>query len=80
MADSPGFGTSEGLCDPETNTPGNTETMERMEEKMERMGEKEKKFEEEQRPGIQLLRSWINKNIKVPKHCKFRQYTIIFLK
>ncbi len=48
-----------------------------IEEKTIRMGEKEIKKEEEQRPGIKLLRSWINKNIKASlKWKRIRSYKL----
>ena len=48
----------------ENNGDIHPENVENIEENTLRIGEKEKRKEEEQRPGIKLLRSWINKNIK----------------
>ena len=48
----------------ENNGDIHPENVENIEENTLRMGEKEIRKEEEQRPGIKLLRSWINKNIK----------------
>ena len=58
----------ENLTESESRTENNgdihPENAGNIEENTIRMGEKEIKKEEEQRPGIKLLRSWINKNIK----------------
>lgn len=42
-----------------------------------RMGEKDIRKKEEQRPGIKLLRSWLNKNIKASlKWKQIRSYKL----
>lgn len=48
-----------------------------IEENTLRMGEKDIRKKEEQRPGIKLLRSWLNKNIKASlKWKQIRSYKL----
>ena len=48
-----------------------------IEENTLRMGEKDIRKKEEQRPGIKLLRSWLNKNIKASlKRKQIRSYKL----